>query len=170
MSLSEPTADAAPAEPDPEAIIALHRPTYSAKAYSEALGMAFKAIGAGGSMPEAFNNWSKAIQSAFYGDLPPEFFNARDALSPADRERTLLALTAARGEASAVAVHLYAAWMEGVRLSEPHHILWLVGTYAGIDRFVMGAKVTGEVLKILATSDNSVGMLALIQKLNAVQV
>ena len=121
-------------------------------------------------MPDVFAEWAEAIQGAFYGDLPSEVCNHRDALSNADRERTLLALTASRGEASNVAVHLYAAWMEGVKIQETHHILWLVGTYAGIDRFVLGAKVTGAVLKVLATEPPTKSVLELIVALNKISV
>ena len=70
-------------------------------------------------------------------------------LSAKNRERTLVALLAARGERSSLAIHIY--WALALKVS-PHdivHTLLLTGAYAGVPAFAGALGVAKATFKLL---------------------
>lgn len=82
----------------------------------------------------------------FYNDAPPT-------LSPANRERCLLALfCGGRRPTFAVAVHIYWALMEGVAVDEIAEIILLSTLYGGIDVLTDGTRTLTLTLQMLASA------------------
>jgi alkylhydroperoxidase/carboxymuconolactone decarboxylase family protein YurZ len=87
----------------------------------------------------------------FYNDKPPT-------LSPANRERCLLALFAGgRRPTFAVAVHIYWAMMEGVSVDEIAEIILLSTLYSGLDVLTDGNRTLTLTLGELAKAADAGG-------------
>lgn len=87
----------------------------------------------------------------FYNDAPPT-------LSPANRERCILALFAGgRRPTFAVAVHIYWAMMEGVSVDEIAEIILLSTLYGGLDVLTDGTRTLSLTLVELAKAADAGG-------------
>jgi ubiquinone/menaquinone biosynthesis C-methylase UbiE/alkylhydroperoxidase/carboxymuconolactone decarboxylase family protein YurZ/uncharacterized protein YbaR (Trm112 family) len=90
-----------------------------------------------------------AIGNAFYGPLPDDRITKRDELSTADRERCLIALLAAQAADGNLAVHIYLGLMNGLSTGEIAHILFLAGTYSGVNMLNNALNAEIATLKVL---------------------
>jgi hypothetical protein len=88
-----------------------------------------------------------AISDTFVGSLPG---GGAMPLAPLDRERTIVALLAARGEKLNLAIHIYCAVALGVTPKDIVHTLLLTGVYAGIPAFSNSIAVAAETFQFLA--------------------
>ncbi len=87
----------------------------------------------------------------FYNDAPPT-------LSPANRERCLLALfVGGRRPTFAVAVHIYWALMEGVAVDEIAEIILLATLYSGLDVLTDGNRTLTLTLTVLGQAADAGG-------------
>ncbi len=103
-----------------------------------------------------------AIGKAFYGITDDVIQTPSDKLTPANRERCLIALLAARGADFTLAVHIYLALMEGsldpdgttakdrILPSEIANIIFLSGVYTGADNLTRGLMTLTRTLGLLA--------------------
>lgn len=92
-----------------------------------------------------------AVVDTFFEHLPyVDSANARIALNPDDRQRCILALQAATGQESPLAIHIYIGLMEGLGVDEIANILLLAGVYTGVPNFFTGLSTLATTLKLLA--------------------
>lgn len=100
-----------------------------------------------------------AISDVFY-ELPEDIRQQpNDKLSPANRERCLIALLTARGGGFTLATHIYLALMEGfkdavkpqddISVEEIAHMIFLAGVYSGADNLALSLVTLVKTLKIL---------------------
>jgi alkylhydroperoxidase/carboxymuconolactone decarboxylase family protein YurZ len=95
-------------------------------------------------------HYADAIAELLYQGNPSELFSGpRKKLSPADRQRCLVAVLASRRERFPLAIHTYIALMEAVDPEEIQNILFLVGVYQGVPSMVSGIDIELDVLEQL---------------------
>jgi alkylhydroperoxidase/carboxymuconolactone decarboxylase family protein YurZ len=91
--------------------------------------------------------------AAYVGSLVDALYGP-EPVAPRDRERSLIALLAARQEQRNLAIHIYWGLMEGLTLDEVCHTLLLAGAYTGIPCYataiLIHQKTCGILQKIAA--------------------
>src|SRR5262245_59811982 len=109
----------------------------------------------------ATSQYIGAVGDAFYGLAPGVTQQPEDKLSPANRERCLIALLASRGADFTLAIHIYLALMEGCPVpgsdepkdpidpSEVANIIFLSGVYTGADNLTRGLITLTKTLNCL---------------------
>jgi alkylhydroperoxidase/carboxymuconolactone decarboxylase family protein YurZ len=119
------------------------------------------------------SRYLESLDEAFFKDaeLSDELSEdaERDRLTPADRERCLVAILASRGPDVNLAIHVYIALMEGVEPAELGHIAFLAGIYTGVDSLTETIKIIVIVLETLdeLLPEGKTGALAVVQALTA---
>jgi alkylhydroperoxidase/carboxymuconolactone decarboxylase family protein YurZ len=88
-----------------------------------------------------------ARTTQYIGDIRQAFFNNDSPMKPKDRERSLIAVLAARDAGFNLALHIYIGLMEGLTPREIADIIFLGGIYTGVDRISDGL---GALVKTLA--------------------
>jgi alkylhydroperoxidase/carboxymuconolactone decarboxylase family protein YurZ len=135
-------------------------------------------------MYQLTTDYLKAIGEAFYhmGTTPPQ----GDVITPANRERCLITLLAARGAGFTLAVHIYIALMEGfidhtgltqaqidaldeLSPEEIANIIFLSGIYTGSDNMMRGLVTMEATLGVLKGVADGTGSKAEADVLKALQ-
>ena len=99
------------------------------------------------SYPGAEKIFSSIVNTYYRGlDLDPD----DEDLTPADRQRCVVALQAGRGEELPLSIHLYIGLMEGISPSQLAHIILLAGVYNGVPVAFKGIDVLKRTLASLA--------------------
>jgi alkylhydroperoxidase/carboxymuconolactone decarboxylase family protein YurZ len=104
-------------------------------------------------VPEEYQRaqpYFSAVVETFFRHPDPLVNGMRVALDVQDRQRCILALQAATGQVSPLAIHVYISLMERITVAEIANVLLLAGVYTGVPNFFTGMDTLETTLETMA--------------------
>jgi alkylhydroperoxidase/carboxymuconolactone decarboxylase family protein YurZ len=103
-------------------------------------------------VPEEYGRaqpYFSAVVETYFRKPDPLVNGMRVALDVQDRQRCIIALQAATGQVSPLAIHIYISLMERLTVSEIANVLLLAGVYTGVPNFFTGMDTLETTLEVM---------------------